>query len=80
MLQINFYHVYINSCQLIQLGVYSVDLYDARRLVSQQTHSARIIKIQKKNISNAFKNIVLKYHLLRSYDFGTVKFTIMKYI
>ena len=31
-------------------------------------------------LSNAFKDTVLKVYLLWSYDFGSVKFTIMKYI
>ena len=31
-------------------------------------------------LSNAFKTILLKDHLLRSYDLGSVKFMIMKFI
>ena len=63
-----------------QLGIYSVDLYDSRWLVSSQIRCTCMIKIQTKIFSNAFKNIVLKDHLSRSYDVGAVKFKIMTFI
>ena len=81
MLHIN-ENLYINSnsTTFFHLGIYSVDLYDSRWLVSPHIHSTCLIKIHMKFLSNAFKNILLKDRLLRSCVFGSVKFMITKFI
>ena len=81
MLHIN-ENLYINFSGMLTffIGIYSVSLYDSRWLVSPYIHWTCLIKIQMRILSNAFKVFLLKDHLLRFYDFGSVKYIIMKFI
>ena len=64
-----------------QLGIYSVDLLASMRFVSPYIYPVAVWSKYRWELSVMhLKIFLLKDHLLKSYDLGSVKFIIMKFI